>query len=113
MTNSNEPSLIVFPSRTSELKEVRRSGDWCTITFHTPFAVEAPDKSLFGRIKTALDILRRGYTDRDSQRIVLVLHHRVAAELNDLLIEGIYYTPQGEYKGERFTYQDSEADPAP
>jgi len=113
MTSLNDTTVILAPLRKGEIVEAKRSGDWCTLVFNTPISVNADGKSLLARIKVALDILRYGYSDLPQQKVMLVLHHTYASELNDLLIEGIYYTPEGEFKGERYTYQDSEADPAP
>lgn len=98
---------IAAPLRKGEIVEVRRAGDWTNIILDTPMRINVDQPTMLNRIKAAIDILRHGYHDTEKQKAVLVLHHIYASELNDLLIESIYYTPDGEYKGEQFTYRDT------
>lgn len=107
-------TAIVAPIKRGEIVEVKRGGDWVTIIFNTPVSINV-DKplSIWRKLSAMYDILIKGYHDTDKQRVMLVLHHTNASELNDLLIENIYYTEDGEYTGERFTYQDPEPDAAP
>lgn len=111
---SNLMTAIVAPLRKGEIVNVRRDGEWVGITLDTPVSINV-DKplSIWRKLRAMFDILMKGYHDTDKQQVMLVLHHTYASELNDLLIEGIYYTDDGEYKGERFTYEDSEPSPNP
>lgn len=110
---SNLMTAILAPLRKGEIVKATRSGEWASIEFNTPISINVNRPTLLRKIRAAIDILRKGYHDTEQQRVLLVLHHTYASELNDLLIENIYYTEDGEYTGERFTYQDSEPSPNP
>ena len=106
-TSGGTTSAVVAPLRKGEITQVSRAGNWVTIFLDTPISINADRRTtIWDRLAVAWDILLLGYHDTPRQRCQLVLHHTVASELNDLLIEKIYYTEDGEYKGEQFNYRD-------
>jgi len=106
-TSGGTTSAVVAPLRKGEITQVSRAGNWVTIFLDTPISINADRRTtIWDRLAVAWDILLWGYHDTPHQRCQLVLHHTVASELNDLLIEEIYYTEDGEYKGEQFNYRD-------
>ena len=99
-------TAIIAPLRKGEIVKATRAGNWVSITLNLPISINVNRPSFLKRLAACVDILVKGYHDTSKQDVTLVMHYDQASELNDILIERIYYTDEGVYRGEQYTYRD-------